>query len=199
MTSDKKFSIKKHLLILVASFCFSTGTAHAAPVQWFIYDLTFADGATGSGSFLFDADLPTGSFGAYSSIDVTISGGSLFADTTYNSFHPSSLSTSGEFMWFVVNSSILPGDLTFAATLVEQMTGAGGEIDFLTTGNPDLFSQSVCLSTTTSNCALGGAQQNIITGGYISTTAPIPLPAAIWLLGSALLGIVFSGRRSRHL
>lgn len=198
MVGDKRSSIKRYWLILVASFCLSAGTTHAAPVQWFIYDLAFADGGTGSGSFFFDADLPTGSFGAYSNIDVTISGGSLFADTTYNSFHPSSLSTSDEFMWFVVDSSIFPGDLTFAATLVDQMTGAGGEIDFLTTGNPDFFSQSVCLSTTTSNCALGGALQNIITGGYVSTTAPIPLPAAIWLLGSALLGVVYSGRRNRR-
>lgn len=61
-------------------------------------------------------------------------------------------------------------------------------------------SESVYLSATGLGSALG-----FISGALVATTAPVsvnaittvPIPAAVWLLGSALVGAICSGRRTR--
>src|SRR5258708_19781801 len=52
--------------------------ASAAPVVWTLSGVTFSDGGTASGSFIFDADTNT-----YSSINVTTTPGSVRSGATY--------------------------------------------------------------------------------------------------------------------
>ena len=40
-----------------------------------------------------------------------------------------------------------------------------------------------------------GSNDNEFFGGFVTTASPVPLPAAAWLFGSALLGLVATARR----
>jgi len=183
MTVSNLVPASKRLACLAAvlSLSLSPATAHADLVQWFVNDLTFADGATGSGSFFFDADLPFGTHNAITNVNVTVSGGTTFPDLTFNSVNPTSAGNAA-FLYFVADPSIEMGDTALAASLVGQMTSAGGSVSFLTTGNAAFRSQYSC--GTAGSCGLGGTPQNPITGG---TVTAVPEPSAFLLL--SLVGV----------
>jgi hypothetical protein len=59
----------------------SLSAAHATPITWTLQDVTFDDGGTALGSFVYDAD--SGIHGTYSSISVVTTPGTSFAGTIY--------------------------------------------------------------------------------------------------------------------
>ena len=61
--------------------------AAAKPVTWYLQGVTFLDGGTGSGSFVYDADtnLP---FGTYSNISITTTAGTTMTADSFAFFGP---------------------------------------------------------------------------------------------------------------
>lgn len=172
-------------LILVA-FLAWLPAAGASPIQWTLADVLFEDGATASGSFIYDADTDT-----FSDILVT---------TTAGAFAPAAVYTS-----LVVggpgDAVLTPagGDLTGAGALqlvfYFPLTNAGGIVPLV-----DLFFlqfssyEGACVDAA---CNTIDFARLMVDGVVIGAPAPVvPVPAAAWLLGSALAGLGMLRRRA---
>ncbi len=165
------------------ALCLSCVPACATPVLWTLSGVTFNDGGTASGSFLYNADT-----NAFTSINVTTTPGSNFSGAAYIAFSPSHSSTNGGELFFVTASS---GNLSNTPSLFldlsSPMTNGGGTISFITSfvaaGTGDDWFEGQCIGST---CA-GGTILRDLTGGEIVST---PEPNSFWpmllLLGLAL-------------
>lgn len=99
--------------VVLALFGF-VPTASADGVLWTLNDMAFSDGATASGSFVYDAATNT-----LSSISITTTAGSAFGGATYTAVDPS--------------FTPLPNDIGFVVTLMPDFTGTGAlELEFFT-------------------------------------------------------------------
>jgi hypothetical protein len=75
--------------------------------------------------------------------------------------------------------------------LVPPFSSNGAFVVFdLATGNGQ-----VCLFYATAGCIPGATQAVAFEGEFTLVTTPIPVPAAVWLLGSGLLGLFGLGRK----
>ena len=73
--------------------------------------------------------------------------------------------------------------------------------------NPDLLDVPVAMLALVPSGATGsngyvecyncGPLRLGVAGAYLSATSPIPVPAAVWLFGTALLGLVGYSRRRK--
>ncbi|MGI9318020.1 MAG: VPLPA-CTERM sorting domain-containing protein [bacterium] len=163
-------------------FIFSA-SVWSAPVTWTLSDVGFADGATYTGSFDYDADTNTysnieiyePSFGSeyWSAISVEHFG------TTFNS-GPGSLYLSGS-DYFVDSFGVLFLNFT------EPLTNAGGTV-FLDPGLSAYLLQHIESDpwwVELVNAPLSGSV----------TANVVPIPAAVWLFGSALTGLGWMRRK----
>jgi hypothetical protein len=149
-------------LLCGLALLFAVG-AKADQVTWYLQGVTFQDGSTASGSFVFDAD--TNSF---SSIDIKTTTGSI-RDGAHYVLPNTSVDSVPFFLLFVTsNASDLTGTPVLAAELAFEMTNAGGTIGLSTSSKTGHFSEDSCIDTICS-----GPQSPIrnVTGGSI-TTAP---------------------------
>jgi hypothetical protein len=148
--------------------------ANAAPVLWAVDSLLFDDGGTGSGTFTYDADTNT-----YANIDIVTTAGTEFDGAPYMAVIDSAPNDSD---YLAVMVYPLEGahllELSFAASL----TNAGGVIAIEGVG------ESLCGQ----ECMYPVLQLRDITSGQISA---VPVPAAVWLFGSALAGLGWMRRR----
>lgn len=101
------------------------------------------------------------------------------------SFSMSGLATNGNRETIVGQSSSPASGATWA-----NFTGTTGYVGVLSQSNE--FFTSI---TFTKN--KDGADDFTISNFHYATAAPVPVPAAVWLMGSALLGLVGIGRRKR--
>ena len=164
----------------------------AAFVTWDLYDVTLSDGQTVTGSFDYDAD-----FNIYQNIAISTSGsGSVSAmniDRTLFSFSDGAT---------LNDSAPFTGDIIFVFKLTEAMTNAGGTIDIRTvsgSGN----AVNPFFECTQSDCrrAAANSTNGLIdisyTGGYIQApVTTVPIPAAAWLFGSAITGLLVANRKN---
>jgi hypothetical protein len=78
------------LMVLTGWLAVVASPVRASPILWTLTDVTFDDGGTASGSFVFE-DVT----GAYSDLSITSTAGSSFAGATYAApnpiFHPNRL------------------------------------------------------------------------------------------------------------
>ena len=194
--SDNKFNkeivMKKILLssgfvvfLMVLSFA-----GHAAVVTWQLVSVTFEDGGVATGSFDYDADTDT-----FSAINIDTSGGT----------NPDFLNTPSYGIWggdpfttlpqaFVTIQSSWPdypdetGIFVMGLILGSPLTNAGGTITVVY--HPSSV-EVICAGPT--GCNEGNiAAIRRITGGSVST---VPIPAAAWLFGSGLIGLIGVARR----
>src|SRR5258708_17612531 len=87
--------------------------ASAAPVVWTLSGVTFSDGGTASGSFIFDADTNT-----YSSINVTTTTGSVRTGASYSVQNGGGASSLGMVTLVSANLAGTPAlALSFSASL----------------------------------------------------------------------------------
>lgn len=174
----------KRLLVLI--FVMLAMNANAAVVKWELADFQFNDGGTAYGSFLFD----TGT-NQLSEIDIYTTAGSMLTGRHY-------VATAGA--WGAMPDY---GVLAFTDTTSNYFTGAGwfridAQIDFeaqpgtivnqwLAVGAESFCINSVCSSA--ANEITNPGQSRDTVSGYLVAASPVPLPASVWLLCSALLSL----------
>ena len=169
----------------------SASAASAVPIIWTLQNVSFNDGGTASGSFVFDADTTT-----YSNIMITTTNGSIRPGASYGG--PVASGTSN-FALVTTPDNSLP-DLTGRPMLVllftAPLTNAGGLIDIQPDPPITIPSfESICINAL---CTGGNSLTFRVTiaGGQI-TSASIPEPTTVALLVTGLLGLALIGRRRR--
>ena len=154
-------------------FMLLTGVAQAIPVQWQL-NFQFDDGGSGSGSFYFDADT-----NSYSGISIVTTAGSLFSGETYNYLMPS-LSSESYNLYVVAQDG---GDLTGVHGMAINFGNSLASVNYI--DSIIGFAESFCVDAICSNNT--DVLRNITSG----TASAVPIPAAVWLFGSALFGLGF--------
>jgi hypothetical protein len=178
----------RKLLFAGLVFLFSS-QANAIPVSWELQNWLFNDGGSASGSFVFDADA-----NAFSAISITTTAGSLQPGASYGV--PNPFSPGGGSFGLGLIEAVVP-DLTGApnlyAELLQDLTNSGGVIAVNLNG----FSlESTCGLPNCSLIAVGGAERRFLSGS-VASVSPVPVPAAVWLFGTALIGLVGFGKRKK--
>jgi hypothetical protein len=148
--------------------------ANAVPVTWTVDSLLFDDGGTGSGTFSYDADTNT-----YSNIDIVTTVGANFTGAHYMSLINNAVNNANSLIIMVYPLEGLSGlELSFAASL----TNYGGSIT-ITGGRESICGQE---------CMYPVSDLRYISSGQASA---VPVPAAVWLFGSALAGLGWLKRK----
>lgn len=160
-------------------------SANAVPLVWNLQGVTFDDGGTATGSFVYDADTLT-----YSAINIQTTGNLSFTYTTAD------LLGYAKFGFDVATGSFV-GAGALQLITVSDLTDAGGTIAI---GQQN--SLMTPWETTYAVNPLGGVQLNYtsppfraITAGYVSA---VPEPATFTLLGIGLLSVSFMWRRKSN-
>jgi len=105
--------------------------ATAKPVTWYLQGVTWADGGTASGSFVYDVD--NGFNGTYGSISITTVAGTVISANGFAFADPGATSTSLRF-FPVTMSSGLTGTPVLILNFVSALTDAGGTVMLVTSG-----------------------------------------------------------------
>ncbi|HUP04955.1 MAG TPA: putative Ig domain-containing protein, partial [Bryobacteraceae bacterium] len=105
-------------LTLLAALAALAPLVSAAQVKWTLHSVTFADGGTATGSFVYDADSNT-----YSSVNITTTSGTAFAGAAYTQV------TAGTSSTLVVTPPTL--NSVFLTFVFSPLTDAGGTADIV--------------------------------------------------------------------
>ena len=155
------------------------GSVQAAVVTWTVNG-TFVDGGTMTGTFDYDADS-----NMYSNISITTTNyapaccGAQFGGTYTTPFTFGSLDESHFFA--ETNASVGGNFLILQLDFLSDLTNAGGVV------NIDVNSNN-SIEIVTSFEAI----RNLMPGATVSA---VPIPAAVWLFGSALAGLGWLRRK----
>ena len=159
-------------LLLFVLLCVPS-IASADGITWTLGGVTFEDGGTASGSFVYDALTNT-----FSNIDITTTSGSAFAGTTYNAL-------SGEFgsnstgMLLGASGDLTNTDLLFLL-FGSALTDSGGTAVLIGVG------EGTCDNT---NCSLSTLDRSL-TGGELVGTVTTPEPSTLSFLTLALVTLM---------
>ena len=108
----------------LAFACSLSISAAAAPISWFLDGVTFDDGGTASGSFVYDA-----STNAFSNIAIATTAGSIRSGSPYSA--PTGIGTATIADFVDPDLPVLPGvSERLILFLAAAMTDAGGTISF---------------------------------------------------------------------
>ena len=179
--------------LIAIALMLTWASASAIPVRWTLEDVSFADGGTASGSFVYDADTST-----YSRTDIVTTSGSVLPGETY---HGNGISDSNPaIVWFLGDSGpaiqlglvFLPPGVVYepgGAFGPSPLTNNGGWLSLDTLNSREL---DVCNPSCYDPASLS---RDVISGGAFGVA--VPLPPAVWLFGSALAGLGWIRRRSQ--
>ena len=164
-----------------------TQPASAIPVRWTLNDWTLDTGDSVTGSFVFDAD-----DGTFSEVNIYSDLGSgsefMFVDESANAGYL-------EFLAGDPGSPNLTGTPLVQGILDGDMTNAGGGPLFLQIGTGP-YGSALQASCYNADCSYWSGPAFFFTSGNITGTV-VPVPAAVWLFGSGLLGLVGISRRKK--
>ncbi len=153
----------------------------ASTLTWNLEGVTFLDGGTATGSFGFDAD--TGNF---SNINIVTTTGGLYGVTIYSAIGNHSNDVNLD-LRSPVEGSNTQHRIT-AALAGGKLTNAGGIIALQT------IYEVLC---TTASCLEATLIRQVTTGSIVAS--PVPLPATLPLMISALGAFGYLGWRRRRL
>lgn len=177
---------KLHLLAAVcALLTFFTTSSQAAIITWTLNDVVLSDNQTLTGGFDYDSDNNT-----FSNISITTSGDASFESMTFN--QTAYIGACDQLGCRFNDSAPAVGDILLSLNWQTQLTNAGGTKGFSL--------DNVFFECTTADCVSNIAQGNqvsIVSGTLSSAPDPVPVPAAVWLFGSGLLGLIGVARRKK--
>jgi hypothetical protein len=162
---------------------FVAGSANAIPVVWNLNDVTFDDGGIATGVFTYDAD-----GNAFSSVAITTSGGTYFGASQLFTLLNPDVSSDGIGLFLSADADPMVGTRAFNFNLDTWMTNVGGTIA-VATAPPPLAFETACARDPCTVFNHG----RVVTSGTISA---VPVPAAVWLFGSALAGLGWFRRKA---
>lgn len=182
VVTKARFSLWRCAWVALASLLLA-GPATAVPVTWTLVGVTFEDGGTAVGSYVFNADTA-----GFSDISIVTSPNpTLGLGATYG------VATGvGTALFFdTVESFPLTGTDRLLFDLVSPMTNAGGTIAInLASQTPD--AEGTC---TNADCSFIDPFRLIVSGSITTVVTPVPEPSALVLFAAALAGLVLSLRR----
>jgi hypothetical protein len=163
---------------LFLSVAFATST-QAAVVTWTLEGVTFDDGTEVTGTFDYDADTDV-----YSNWNLQTQTG-FIAGFNYNPGNSTASDSYSSHLEIYTFYGDPDNDRFFSLHFASSLTNAGGTVEVET--------PSYCLPTS-SSCEVDfvDAKARGVTGGRVSA---VPIPAAVWLFGSALAGLGWFRRR----
>jgi hypothetical protein len=166
------------LIILLS--CFLAGASHAATITWTLQDALVSDEQTITGGFEYDTLT-----GEYSNISIFNSGTSTFTATEFVSRQSPTGGCGTTGCNFTVNNAGI-GDIV----LFLSVSGNG---DFETAGTYNLLygadnTMLFCQNASCSSAGIATIDKVHMVEGSITgvVTSAVPVPAAVWLFGSAL-------------
>lgn len=172
----------------------SAATLFAVPVTWTLSGVTFADGGTASGTFVYDADT-----GLYSSINITTTTGSARTGATY---HFGTNIYAPEYSLMVtVGSGNLTGTPALYLVFSSLLSNAGGTVPLVLGADPDSTSSEASCSDAICDTSAPVARQ--VSAGAVTTnpvpTTPAPPTWTLGLIGLAAVGLMMLMRKPRRI
>jgi len=166
--------MRKAALVLLALGLLA-GSADAVPVVWTLTGVTFTDGGTASGSFVYDASTNT-----YSSVNITTTPGSVITTGALLQYvSPGFPPSSTGFLSGASNAPNLTGTRAFALFFASALTNAGGVVNLST-------SQEASCSNAT--CVAPAAPSRSTNAGAVNGSATAAVPAmSPWALAATAL------------
>lgn len=174
-------------VIMLAYFC-APSTASADGVTWDLSGVTFSDGSTASGSFVFDATTDQ-----ITDVDITTTAGTAFTGATYVGENPGFGGGSyfGPTFYQLVFSTN-PSDPSLGAPLLVFYSVSDGFPNLAPGGEIVLDNSSGEFTCGNATCSEVGSTIRSLTGGAIIAAAE---PSSLALLAVGLAGLMLVGKR----